>query len=93
MFAAMLMFLSVSPSSLNPGLMYMVDVLTQSGVRADEFPSTSHSAGPLHFWTRKSGGAGVKTTYTLIYKSIFAVVNVCFDSKMTSNILCTFVNF
>lgn len=39
-------------SSLLPGLMYTVDVLTQSGVRADEFPSTSHSAGPLQFWTR-----------------------------------------
>ncbi|TNN74178.1 Sushi, nidogen and EGF-like domain-containing protein 1 [Liparis tanakae] len=39
-------------SSLLPGLMYTVDVLTQSGVRPDEFPSTSHSAGPLRFWTR-----------------------------------------
>lgn len=39
-------------SSLLPGHMYTVDVLTQSGVRPDEFPSTSHSAGPLHFWTR-----------------------------------------
>lgn len=53
--------LSVSPSSLLPGLMYTVDVLTQSGVRADEFPSTSHSAGPLHFWTRRSRGTGVRT--------------------------------
>ncbi|XP_010768139.1 sushi, nidogen and EGF-like domain-containing protein 1 [Notothenia coriiceps] len=32
--------------------MYTVDVLTQSGIRPDEFPSTSHSAGPLQFWTR-----------------------------------------
>ncbi|XP_056270868.1 sushi, nidogen and EGF-like domain-containing protein 1 isoform X4 [Pseudoliparis swirei] len=39
-------------SSLLPGLMYTVDVLTQSGVGPDEFPSTSHSAGPLRFWTR-----------------------------------------
>ncbi|XP_068447252.1 sushi, nidogen and EGF-like domain-containing protein 1 isoform X3 [Clinocottus analis] len=39
-------------SSLLPGQMYTVDVLTQSGVRPDEFPSTSHSAGPLQFWTR-----------------------------------------
>ncbi|XP_035801720.2 sushi, nidogen and EGF-like domain-containing protein 1 isoform X1 [Amphiprion ocellaris] len=39
-------------SSLLPGQMYTVDVLTQSGIRADEFPSTSHSAGPLQFWTR-----------------------------------------
>uniref|UniRef100_A0AAQ5Y1A3 Sushi, nidogen and EGF-like domain-containing protein 1 n=1 Tax=Amphiprion ocellaris TaxID=80972 RepID=A0AAQ5Y1A3_AMPOC len=38
--------------SLLPGQMYTVDVLTQSGIRADEFPSTSHSAGPLQFWTR-----------------------------------------
>uniref|UniRef100_A0A3P8UNW3 Sushi, nidogen and EGF-like domain-containing protein 1 n=1 Tax=Cynoglossus semilaevis TaxID=244447 RepID=A0A3P8UNW3_CYNSE len=39
-------------SSLFPGQMYTVDVLTQSGIRPDEFPSTSHSAGPLPFWTR-----------------------------------------
>uniref|UniRef100_A0A8D2ZIQ1 Sushi, nidogen and EGF-like domains 1 n=1 Tax=Scophthalmus maximus TaxID=52904 RepID=A0A8D2ZIQ1_SCOMX len=39
-------------SSLLPGQMYTVDVLTQSGIRPDEFPSTSHSAGPLAFWTR-----------------------------------------
>ncbi|XP_029938701.1 sushi, nidogen and EGF-like domain-containing protein 1 isoform X2 [Salarias fasciatus] len=39
-------------SSLLPGQMYTVDVLSQSGVRPDEFPSTSHSAGPLQFWTR-----------------------------------------
>uniref|UniRef100_A0A3B4AQ58 Sushi, nidogen and EGF-like domain-containing protein 1 n=1 Tax=Periophthalmus magnuspinnatus TaxID=409849 RepID=A0A3B4AQ58_9GOBI len=39
-------------SSLLPGHKYTVDVLTQSGVRSDEFPSTSHSAGPLSFWTR-----------------------------------------
>uniref|UniRef100_A0A672YGL2 Sushi, nidogen and EGF-like domains 1 n=1 Tax=Sphaeramia orbicularis TaxID=375764 RepID=A0A672YGL2_9TELE len=39
-------------SSLLPGQMYAVDVLTQSGIRPDEFPSTSHSAGPLTFWTR-----------------------------------------
>ncbi|KAM9385652.1 sushi, nidogen and EGF-like domain-containing protein 1 [Pholidichthys leucotaenia] len=39
-------------SSLQPGQMYSVDVLTQSGIRPDEFPSTSHSAGPLQFWTR-----------------------------------------
>uniref|UniRef100_A0A8C4HVR7 Sushi, nidogen and EGF-like domain-containing protein 1 n=1 Tax=Dicentrarchus labrax TaxID=13489 RepID=A0A8C4HVR7_DICLA len=39
-------------SSLLPGQMYTVDVLTQSGIRPDEFPSTSHSAGPLQFWTR-----------------------------------------
>uniref|UniRef100_A0A8C6TT76 Sushi, nidogen and EGF-like domain-containing protein 1 n=1 Tax=Neogobius melanostomus TaxID=47308 RepID=A0A8C6TT76_9GOBI len=41
-----------SLSSLLPGYKYTVEVLTQSGVRPDEFPSTSHSAGPLHFWTR-----------------------------------------
>uniref|UniRef100_A0AAZ3QN63 Sushi, nidogen and EGF-like domains 1 n=1 Tax=Oncorhynchus tshawytscha TaxID=74940 RepID=A0AAZ3QN63_ONCTS len=34
-------------SSLLPGQMYTVDVLTQSGIRPDESPSTSHSAGPL----------------------------------------------
>ncbi|XP_038138318.1 sushi, nidogen and EGF-like domain-containing protein 1 [Cyprinodon tularosa] len=39
-------------SSLKAGHMYTVDVLTQSGIRPDEFPSTSHSAGPLQFWTR-----------------------------------------
>ncbi|KAJ0065223.1 hypothetical protein NL108_006584, partial [Boleophthalmus pectinirostris] len=39
-------------SSLLPGHKYTVDVLSQSGVRPDEFPSTSHSAGPLNFWTR-----------------------------------------
>ncbi|KAE8294410.1 Sushi, nidogen and EGF-like domain-containing protein 1 [Larimichthys crocea] len=39
-------------SSLLPGQMYTVDVVTQSGIRSDEFPSTSHSAGPLQFWTR-----------------------------------------
>ncbi|CAG5861826.1 unnamed protein product [Menidia menidia] len=39
-------------SSLQPGQMYTVDVLTQSGIRPDDFPSTSHSAGPLQFWTR-----------------------------------------
>uniref|UniRef100_A0A665UQD8 Sushi, nidogen and EGF-like domain-containing protein 1 n=1 Tax=Echeneis naucrates TaxID=173247 RepID=A0A665UQD8_ECHNA len=39
-------------SSLHPGRMYTLDVLTQSGVRPDEYPSTSHSAGPLQFWTR-----------------------------------------
>ncbi|XP_053708828.1 sushi, nidogen and EGF-like domain-containing protein 1 isoform X2 [Synchiropus splendidus] len=39
-------------SALRPAQMYTVDVLTQSGIRPDEFPSTSHSAGPLRFWTR-----------------------------------------
>nr|XP_054605635.1 sushi, nidogen and EGF-like domain-containing protein 1 [Nothobranchius furzeri] len=39
-------------SLLQAAQMYTVDVLTQSGLRPDEFPSTSHSAGPLHFWTR-----------------------------------------
>ncbi|XP_041862481.1 sushi, nidogen and EGF-like domain-containing protein 1 isoform X2 [Melanotaenia boesemani] len=39
-------------SSLQPSQMYTVDVVTQSGIRPDEFPSTSHSAGPLQFWTR-----------------------------------------
>ncbi|XP_077390200.1 uncharacterized protein sned1 isoform X5 [Festucalex cinctus] len=39
-------------SSLLPAHMYTVDVLTQSGLRPDEFPSTSRSAGPLRFWTR-----------------------------------------
>ncbi|XP_051928957.1 sushi, nidogen and EGF-like domain-containing protein 1 isoform X1 [Hippocampus zosterae] len=39
-------------SSLLPAHKYTVDVLTQSGLRPDEFPSTSHSAGPLHFWTK-----------------------------------------
>uniref|UniRef100_A0A3P9BQA7 Sushi, nidogen and EGF like domains 1 n=1 Tax=Maylandia zebra TaxID=106582 RepID=A0A3P9BQA7_9CICH len=39
-------------SSLQPGQMYTVDVLTQSGIRPDEFPSMSHSPGPLSFWTR-----------------------------------------
>lgn len=46
-------FLPVFHSSLDPGQMYTVDVLTQSGIRPDEFPSTSHSAGPLQFWTRR----------------------------------------
>ncbi|XP_076872164.1 LOW QUALITY PROTEIN: sushi, nidogen and EGF-like domain-containing protein 1, partial [Brachyhypopomus gauderio] len=39
-------------SSLLPGQMYTVDVLTQSGFRPDDLPSTSHSPGPLDFWTR-----------------------------------------
>ncbi|XP_061680966.1 rootletin isoform X3 [Syngnathoides biaculeatus] len=39
-------------SSLLPAHMYTVDVLTQSGLKPDDFPSTSHSAGPLQFWTR-----------------------------------------
>ncbi|KAI4888995.1 hypothetical protein NFI96_019092, partial [Prochilodus magdalenae] len=39
-------------SSLLPGQMYTADVLTQSGVRPEDLPSTSHSAGPLRFWTR-----------------------------------------
>ncbi|XP_026013617.1 sushi, nidogen and EGF-like domain-containing protein 1 isoform X2 [Astatotilapia calliptera] len=39
-------------SSLQPGQMYTVDVLTQSGIRPDEFPSMSHSPGPLSFWTK-----------------------------------------
>lgn len=39
-------------SSLLPGQMYTVDVFSQSGIRAEEFPSTSHSAGPLQIWTR-----------------------------------------
>ncbi|XP_029904625.1 sushi, nidogen and EGF-like domain-containing protein 1 [Myripristis murdjan] len=39
-------------SSLLPGQMYTVDMMTQSGTRPDEFPSTSHSAGPLQVWTR-----------------------------------------
>uniref|UniRef100_A0AAV2KYH3 Sushi, nidogen and EGF-like domain-containing protein 1 n=1 Tax=Knipowitschia caucasica TaxID=637954 RepID=A0AAV2KYH3_KNICA len=38
--------------SLLPGHKYTVEVLTQSGVRPDEFPSISHSAEPLTFWTR-----------------------------------------
>nr|XP_023857271.1 sushi, nidogen and EGF-like domain-containing protein 1 [Salvelinus alpinus] len=38
-------------SSLLPGQMYTVDVLTQSGIGPDESPSTSHSAGPLQVWT------------------------------------------
>lgn len=46
-----LVFLLVLHRSLGPGQMYTVDVLTQSGIRPDEFPSTSHSAGPLQFWT------------------------------------------
>ncbi|MCJ8729669.1 hypothetical protein PDJAM_G00109160 [Pangasius djambal] len=39
-------------SSLLPGQMYTVDVLTQSGLRPEDLPSTSHSSGPLHFWTK-----------------------------------------
>ncbi|KAJ7993401.1 hypothetical protein DPEC_G00272060 [Dallia pectoralis] len=39
-------------SSLFPGQMYTLDVLTQSGIRSDELPSTSYSAGPLNVWTR-----------------------------------------
>ncbi|KAL4630710.1 sushi, nidogen and EGF-like domain-containing protein 1 [Arapaima gigas] len=39
-------------SSLLPGQLYTVDVLTQSGLRPEDLPSTSHSAGPLHVWTR-----------------------------------------
>ncbi|XP_036374730.1 sushi, nidogen and EGF-like domain-containing protein 1 [Megalops cyprinoides] len=38
-------------SSLLPGQMYTVDVLTQSGLRPEELPSTSHSVGPLRVWT------------------------------------------
>uniref|UniRef100_A0A668A7E5 Sushi, nidogen and EGF like domains 1 n=1 Tax=Myripristis murdjan TaxID=586833 RepID=A0A668A7E5_9TELE len=44
--------LLLSRSSLLPGQMYTVDMMTQSGTRPDEFPSTSHSAGPLQVWTR-----------------------------------------
>ncbi|XP_016089591.1 sushi, nidogen and EGF-like domain-containing protein 1 [Sinocyclocheilus grahami] len=39
-------------STLLPGQMYTVDVVTQSGLRPEDLPSTSQSAGPLHFWTR-----------------------------------------
>uniref|UniRef100_A0A8C2B612 Sushi, nidogen and EGF-like domains 1 n=1 Tax=Cyprinus carpio TaxID=7962 RepID=A0A8C2B612_CYPCA len=39
-------------STLLPGQMYTVDVVTQSGLRPEDLPSTSKSAGPLHFWTR-----------------------------------------
>ncbi|XP_060775760.1 sushi, nidogen and EGF-like domain-containing protein 1 isoform X2 [Neoarius graeffei] len=39
-------------SSLLPGQMYTVDVLTQSGLRPEDLPSTSHSSGPLNFWTK-----------------------------------------
>ncbi|XP_052455414.1 sushi, nidogen and EGF-like domain-containing protein 1 [Carassius gibelio] len=39
-------------STLLPGQMYTVDVVTQSGQRPEDLPSTSKSAGPLHFWTR-----------------------------------------
>uniref|UniRef100_A0A8C2GT15 Sushi, nidogen and EGF-like domains 1 n=1 Tax=Cyprinus carpio TaxID=7962 RepID=A0A8C2GT15_CYPCA len=38
--------------TLLPGQMYTVDVVTQSGLRPEDLPSTSKSAGPLHFWTR-----------------------------------------
>lgn len=41
----------VCHSSLLPGQKYTVDVLTQSGLRPEDLPSTSHSSGPLHFWT------------------------------------------
>uniref|UniRef100_A0A3B3QTF5 Sushi, nidogen and EGF like domains 1 n=1 Tax=Paramormyrops kingsleyae TaxID=1676925 RepID=A0A3B3QTF5_9TELE len=41
-------------SSLLPGHMYTVDVQTQSGLRPEDLPSTGHSAGPLHIWTRPS---------------------------------------
>ena len=36
--------------------MYTVDVVTQSGVRPEELPSTSHSAGPLLVWTSMPPG-------------------------------------
>ncbi|XP_057193171.1 sushi, nidogen and EGF-like domain-containing protein 1 isoform X6 [Triplophysa rosa] len=39
-------------STLLPGQMYTIDVVTQSGLRPEDLPSTSKSAGPLHFWTR-----------------------------------------
>ncbi|XP_066565247.1 sushi, nidogen and EGF-like domain-containing protein 1 [Amia ocellicauda] len=39
-------------SSLQPGQMYTLDVLMQSGINPAELPSTSHSAGPLQVWTR-----------------------------------------
>ncbi|TRZ01643.1 hypothetical protein DNTS_012302 [Danionella cerebrum] len=32
--------------------MYTVDIITQSGLHPEDLPSTSKSAGPLHFWTR-----------------------------------------
>uniref|UniRef100_A0A8C2D1U9 Sushi, nidogen and EGF-like domains 1 n=1 Tax=Cyprinus carpio TaxID=7962 RepID=A0A8C2D1U9_CYPCA len=44
--------LCVTHSTLLPGQMYTVDVVTQSGLRPEDLPSTSKSAGPLHFWTR-----------------------------------------
>uniref|UniRef100_A0AAY4ES26 Sushi, nidogen and EGF-like domain-containing protein 1 n=1 Tax=Denticeps clupeoides TaxID=299321 RepID=A0AAY4ES26_9TELE len=39
-------------SSLLPGQMYTVDMWTQSSIRPEKLPSTSHSAGPLHVWTQ-----------------------------------------
>lgn len=65
--------------------MYTVDALTQSGVRPDEFPSTSHSAGPMHFWTRKSRGTGVTTgahTQNLLstYHKRTKILHLCFYS-------------
>uniref|UniRef100_A0A9J7ZNY4 Sushi, nidogen and EGF-like domains 1 n=1 Tax=Cyprinus carpio carpio TaxID=630221 RepID=A0A9J7ZNY4_CYPCA len=44
--------LCVTHSTLLPGQMYTIDVVTQSGLRPEDLPSTSKSAGPLHFWTR-----------------------------------------
>uniref|UniRef100_A0A672SV00 Sushi, nidogen and EGF like domains 1 n=1 Tax=Sinocyclocheilus grahami TaxID=75366 RepID=A0A672SV00_SINGR len=38
--------------TLLPGQMYTVDVVTQTGLRPEDLPSSSKSAGPLHFWTR-----------------------------------------
>ncbi|XP_053355426.1 sushi, nidogen and EGF-like domain-containing protein 1 isoform X2 [Clarias gariepinus] len=39
-------------SSLLPGQKYTLDVLTQSGLRPEDLPASSHSSGPLHFWTK-----------------------------------------
>ncbi|KAL2090413.1 hypothetical protein ACEWY4_015101 [Coilia grayii] len=39
-------------SSLLPGQMYTLDAVTQSGLRPEELPSTSHLAGPVLVWTR-----------------------------------------
>lgn len=54
--------------------MYTVDVLTQSGIRPDEFPSMSHSAGPLSFWTSRLHHSAANTrAYTTTLCAFFFV--------------------
>ncbi|XP_028650648.1 sushi, nidogen and EGF-like domain-containing protein 1 isoform X1 [Erpetoichthys calabaricus] len=41
-----------SIGSLVPGQMYTVDIVTQSGLKPEQLPTVSQSAGPIRLWTR-----------------------------------------